>query len=291
MISRIIEFSVRNKFLIGLFTAGLVAWGSWSLTRLPVDAVPDITNNQVQVISIAPTLATQEVEQYISAPIEVAMATIPDVIEMRSISRLGLSVVTIVFRDHVDIYKARQQISERLAEAETNIPEGVTHPEMAPVSTGLGEIYQYLVRVKPGYEDKYSITELRTVQDWIVKRELLGTPGVAEVNSYGGFVKEYEVAINPERLRSMNVTIPEILDALENNNENTGSAYIEKNPNSYFIRGIGLAGSLEDVGKIVVKVNPDHAPILIRDLANVKFGHAIRYGAFVCDTSEAVGGV
>jgi cobalt-zinc-cadmium resistance protein CzcA len=291
MISRIIEFSVKNKFLIGLFTAGLIAWGTWSLTQLPVDAVPDITNNQVQVISIAPTLATQEVEQYISSPIEVAMATIPDVIELRSISRLGLSVVTIVFKDHVDIYKARQQISERLKEAETRIPEGVTHPEMAPVSTGLGEIYQYLIRVRAGYENKYTPTDLRTIQDWIVKRELLGTPGVAEVNSYGGFVKEYEVAINPERLRGMNVTIPEVLDALETNNENTGSAYIEKSPNSYFIRGIGLAGSLDDVGKIVVKINPDNVPILVRDLATVKFGHAIRYGAFVCDTSEAVGGV
>jgi heavy metal efflux system protein len=291
MVSRIIEFSVKNKFLIGLFTFGLVAWGIWSLARLPVDAVPDITNNQVQVISIAPTLATQEVEQYISAPIEVAMATIPDVLELRSISRLGLSVVTIVFEDHVDIYKARQMIGERLKEAEANIPEGVTHPEMAPVSTGLGEIYQYLIRLKPGYESKYTSADLRTFQDWIVKRELLGTPGVAEVNSYGGFVKEYEVAVNPERLRGMGVTLPEILDALEKNNENTGSAYIEKNPKSYFIRGIGLAASLEDVGQIVVKVNPDHVPVLIRDVATVQFGHAIRYGAFVCDTSEAVGGV
>jgi heavy metal efflux system protein len=291
MINRILEFSVRNKFLVALFTLGLIAWGIYSVIQLPVDAVPDITNNQVQVISIAPTLATQEVEQYISSPIEAAMATIPDVIELRSISRLGLSVVTIVFRDHVDIYKARQQIGERLIEAETNIPEGVTHPEMAPVSTGLGEIYQYLVRVKPGYEGRFSDTELRTIQDWIIKRELLGTPGVAEVNSYGGFVKEYEVAVNPDRLKSMNVTIPEILTALETNNENTGSAYIEKNPNSYFIRGIGLAGSLDDVGKIVVKTNPGGVPVLVRDIATVQFGHAIRYGAFVCDTAEAVGGV
>lgn len=291
MIQHIIEFSVKNKFLIGLFTSGLIAWGIWSLTRLPVDAVPDITNNQVQIISIAPTLATQEVEQYISSPIEVAMATIPDIIELRSISRLGLSVVTVVFKDHVDIYKARQLIGERLKEAETNIPKGLTHPEMAPVSTGLGEIYQYLLKVKPGYESKYDRTDLRTFQDWIVKRELLGTPGVAEVNSYGGFVKQYEVAINPERLRSMNITIPEILDALENNNQNTGSAYIEKNPNSYFIRGIGLATSLEDIGRIVVKVNPGNVPVLIRDVATPQIGHAIRYGAFVCDTSEAVGGV
>jgi len=291
MINQIIEFSIKNKFLIGLFTVALIAWGIYSMTQLPVDAVPDITNNQVQVISIAPTLATQEVEKLISAPIEVSVATIPDVIELRSISRLGLSVVTVVFKDKVDIYKARQQISERLKEAETQIPVGVTHPELAPVSTGLGEIYQYLIKPKKGYESKYSLTDLRTIQDWIIKRELLGTPGVAEVNSYGGFVKEYEVAINPERLKSMNITVTEIFDALEKNNENTGSAYIEKNPTSFFIRGIGLVNSTEDIGKIVIKLTPEKVPILVRDIANVKMGHAIRYGAFVCDTSEAVGGV
>ena len=291
MIHRIITFSVQNKLLIGLFVLALIGWGIWSIMRLPVDAVPDITNNQVQVISIAPTLATQEVEKYITAPIEVAVATVPDIIELRSISRLGLSVVTIVLKDEVDIFKARQQISERLKEAESQIPAGITNPELAPVSTGLGEIYQYLIKVKKGYEGKYSLTELRTIQDWIVKRELLGTPGVAEVNSYGGFVKEYEVAINPERLKSMNISVPEIFSALENNNENTGSAYIEKDKNSYFIRGVGLANSLEDIGKIVVRGSPGQIPVLIRDVADVRFGHAIRYGAFVCDTSEAVGGV
>jgi heavy metal efflux system protein len=291
MINRIIDFSISNKFIIGLMTFALIAWGIYSITRLPIDAVPDITNNQVQVISIAPTLATQEIEKNITAPIEMAVATVPEVIELRSISRLGLSVITIVFNDNVDIYKARQQISERLKEAETQIPPGVTHPELAPVSTGLGEIYQYLLRVKDGYQGRYSETDLRTIQDWIVKRELLGTPGVAEVNSYGGFVKEYEVAVNPEQLRSMNVTVPEIFEALENNNENTGSAYIEKTNNLYFIRGIGLVQTIEDIGKIVIKVNPGKLPVLIRDVAQVQPGHAIRYGAFVCDTTEAVGGV
>ncbi|MEI6456638.1 MAG: CusA/CzcA family heavy metal efflux RND transporter [bacterium] len=291
MINRIIEFSIRNKFLIGLFTIALIAWGIYSMTQLPVDAVPDITNNQVQVISIAPTLATQEVEKFISAPIEVSVATIPDVIELRSISRLGLSVVTIVFKDQVDIYKARQQIGERLKDAELKIPAGITHPELAPVSTGLGEVYQYLVKPKKGYESKYSMSDLRTIQDWIIKRELLGTPGVAEVNSYGGFVKEYEVAVNPERLKSMNITVAEIFEALERNNENTGSAYIEKNPTSFFIRGIGLVSSTEDIGKIVIKLTHEKTPVLIRDIAEVRPGHAIRYGAFVCDTSEAVGGV
>ncbi len=291
MIKSIIDFSIRNKLIIGLFTMILIILGIYSLTQLPVDAVPDVTNNQVQVISIAPTLATQEVEKFISAPIEVAVSTIPDIIELRSISRLGLSVVTIVFRDEVDIYKARQQISERLKDAEAQIPPGVTQPELAPVSSGLGEIYQYLVKPKPGFESKYTSTDLRTVQDWIVKRELLGTPGVAEVNSYGGFVKEYEVAVNPERLNSMNITLSEIFEALEKNNENTGSAYIEKEHNSYFIRGIGLLNGFDDIGKIVIKTNPDHVPVLIRDVADVHEGHAIRYGAFVADTSEAVGGV
>jgi len=291
MINRIIEFSIRNKFIIGLFTIALIAWGIYSITQLPVDAVPDITNNQVQVISIAPTLATQEVEKFITSPIEVSVATIPDVIELRSISRLGLSVVTIVFRDRADIYKARQQISERLKNAETQIPEGVTHPELAPVSTGLGEVYQYLVKPRTGYGSRYSLTDLRTIQDWIIKRELLSTPGVAEVNSYGGYVKEYEVAINPERLKSMNISVLEIFEALEKNNQNTGSAYIEKNPNSFFIRGIGLVNSIEDIGKIVVKVTPEKMPVLVRDIADIHIGHAIRYGAFVCDTSESVGGV
>lgn len=292
MINHIIEFSIKNKIIIGLFTLALIGWGIYSLTRLPVDAVPDITNNQVQIITITPTLATQEVEKYVTAPVEISVATIPGIIELRSISRLGLSVVTVVFKDNVDGFKARQQINERLKEAEEQIPEGAGTPTLAPVSTGLGEIYQYVLKVKKGYESKYNPMELRSIQDWIVKRELLGTVGVAEVNSYGGFVKEYEVAINPERLKSMNITIPEIFDALEKNNENTGGAYIDKKPNTYFIRGIGMLSSFEDIEKIVIKTNPDGMPILIRDVATVQIGHANRYGAFVVDTTgEGVGGV
>ncbi len=292
MIERIIGFSINNKAIIGLFTLALVVWGVFSLTQLPIDAVPDITNNQVQVISVAPTLAVQEVERFITTPIEVSMANIPDVVELRSISRLGLSVVTVVFEDHVDIYKARMLVGERLKEAEEQIPPGVTTPEMAPVSTGLGEIYQYTLHRMPGYENKYSAMDLRTVQDWIVRREMLGTVGVADVNSYGGFLKQYEVAINPERLRSMNLCLNDIIEALEKNNENTGGAYIDKKPNAYFIRGIGLATSLEDIQKIVVKTNAQGIPVLIRDVATVQFGSTPRYGAFVADTlGEAVGGV
>lgn len=291
MIERIIQFSVKNKFIVGLFVIALAGWGTYSLTQLPVDAIPDITNNQVQVISLAPSLAVQEVESFITAPIEVAVANIPDIIELRSISRLGLSVVTVVFKDNVDIYWARQQLTERLKEAEESIPSGLARIELAPVSTGLGEIFQYRLNVKKGYESKYDPMELRTIQDWIVRREMLGTPGVADINSYGGYVKQYEIAVNPERLRGMNLSLNDIFDALERNNENTGSAYIDKNPNAYFIRGIGLVRTLEDIEKIVVKTNPSGVPVLIRDIATVQYGNATRYGAFVVDTAEAVGGV
>jgi cobalt-zinc-cadmium resistance protein CzcA len=291
MIERIISFSIKNKFIVGLFVLALIGWGTYSLTRLPIDAIPDITNNQVQVISLAPSLAVQEVESFITAPIEVAVANIPDIIELRSISRLGLSVVTVVFKDGVDIYWARQQLSERLKEAEDVIPAGLAKIELAPISTGLGEIYQYRLAVGKGFEKKYTPMELRTLQDWVVRREMLGTPGVADINSYGGFVKQYEIAVNPERLRGMNLTLTDIFDALEKNNENTGSAYIDKKPTAYFIRGIGLVKTLDDIEKIVVRNNPSGIPVLIRDLATVQYGSATRYGAFVVDTSEAVGGV
>jgi len=291
MIEGIIRFSVRNKFIIGLFVFALIGWGTYSLTQLPIDAIPDITNNQVQIISLAPSLAVQEVESFITAPIEVAVANIPDIIELRSISRLGLSVVTVVFKDGVNVYWARQQLSERIREAEEVIPSGMAKVELAPISTGLGEIYQYRLAVEPGLENKDPPMELRTLQDWIVRREMLGTPGVADINSYGGFVKQFEIAVNPERLRGMNLSLSDIFLALEKNNENTGSAYIDKKPTAYFIRGIGLVKSLEDIEKIVVTTRPSGIPVLIRDLATVQYGSATRYGAFVVDTSEAVGGV
>ncbi len=291
MIERIIRFSINNKLIVGLFVLGLISWGTYSLTNLPIDAIPDITNNQVQIISLAPSQAVQEVESFITAPIEVAVANIPDIIELRSISRLGLSVVTVVFKDGVDVYWARQQLSERLKEAEDVIPEGLAKIELAPISSGLGEIFQYRLAVDKGLEYKYNPMELRTIQDWIVRREMLGTPGVADINSYGGFVKQYEIAVNPEWIRSMNLTLTDIFESLEKNNENTGSAYIDKKPNAYFIRGIGLVKSIEDIGKIVVKTNPSGIPILISDVATVQYGNATRYGAFVVDTTEAVGGV
>lgn len=292
MLDKIIHFSIKNKFIIGLMTLLLIVWGLWSATKLPIDAVPDITNNQVQIITICPTLAGQEVEQLVTFPIEQSIVNLPDIEETRSISRFGLSVITVVFDDKVDIYFARQLINEKLKEAEENIPKGIGTPELAPVSTGLGEVYQYVLHPKNGSEKKYTAMDLRTMQDWIVARQLNGTKGVAEVNSFGGKLKQYEVAINPNRLKAMGITIPDIFNALEKNNQNTGGAYIDKKPNAYFIRGVGLVTSLEDVKNIVVKSNPNSVPIFIKDVAEVKFGNAVRYGAMTYNGEvDAVGGV
>jgi len=291
MLDKIIHFSINNKFIIGVFTLLLISAGSYSLYTLPIDALPDITNNQVQIITSSPTLATQEVEQFITYPIEQAVKPIPKVTELRSVSRFGLSVVTVVFEESVDIYWARAQISERLREAQSKIPDGVGSPEMAPISTGLGEIYQYVVFPQKGYEKKYSATDLRTIQDWIIKPQLIGTKGVAEVNTLGGSLKQYEIAVQPDKLKSMNTTITEIFDALENNNENTGGAYIDKKPYAYFIRSIGMVNGIDDINKIVVKTQ-NQIPILIRDVATVQIGSSIRYGAVTKDgKGEEVSGM
>ncbi len=291
MLDHIIKFSIRHKLIIGLMTLILIIWGGWSATRLPIDAVPDITNNQVQIFTSCPTLAGQEVEQLVTFPIEQSIATVPKIEEIRSISRFGLSVITVVFKEEVDIYFARQLINERLKAATDQIPPGIGTPEMAPVSTGLGEVYQYIIHPKKGSEKKYNAKDLRTMQDWIVARQLYGTPGIAEVNSFGGELKQYEVAVNPDRLRAIGVSIPDIFTALEKNNQNTGGAYIDKKPNAYFIRGIGLATSIEDVKNIAVKTNGG-VPIFIKDVAEVRFGHAVRYGALTYNGEvDAVGGV
>ena len=289
MFDKIIAYSIENKFVIGLLTLALIVWGAFSLRQLPIDAVPDITNNQVQVITISPTLATQEVEQFITTPVELALQNIQQLVEIRSISRFGLSVVTVVFEEDMDVYLARQLVGEYLKEAEDDIPDGLGTPEMAPISTGLGEIYQYVVRPAEGYEDKYPPMELRSIQDWIVKRQLSGIEGVVEVNTMGGFLKQYEVAVNPNLLKSVGISITDILTALENSNENTGGAYIEKNPNTYYIRTDGIARSLTDLENIVVDVR-NGRPILVKDVATVQFGKAPRYGALVRDGEEAVGG-
>ncbi|MDO7854406.1 CusA/CzcA family heavy metal efflux RND transporter [Hymenobacter convexus] len=292
MFDRLIHFSIHNKLIIGLLTLALVAWGSYSLSRLPIDALPDITSNQVVVYTVAPSLAAQEIERIVSFPVEQAMATIPGRVEVRSFSRFGLSVVTVVFEDKTDIYWARTQVSERLREAESQIPAGTGRPELAPLSTGLGEIYQYLVRAKPGYEKKYNATELRTIQDWIVRRQLLGTPGVADVSSFGGLLKQYEVALDPERLRSLGVTVNEVFQAVAANNQNAGGAYLDQNPTAAFIRTEGLATSPADIGNIVVRSTSTGLPVLVRDVADVRYGSAVRYGAMTRNSEgEVTGGL
>ena len=291
MIEKIIQFSVKNKVITGVCILVLVGWGIYSTTQLAIDALPDVTNNQVQVITTTPNLATQEVEQFITYPIEMQMKTIPDVVELRSTSRSGLSVITIVFKDKVPINIARQQVSERLKIAENDLPKEFGLPEIIPPTTGLGEIYQYTITPKKGFENKYSIMELRTIQDWIVRRQLIGTPGVVDVSSFGGYLKQYEVAVSSEKLISMSISLAEVMDALSKNNQNTGGSYIEKGPNIYFIRGEGLIKSMEDIENIVVR-NKNGVPVKIHDIGKVQLGYAPRYGAMTRNgKGETVGGV
>jgi len=292
MLHAIIRFSIRNKLIIGLCTLALIIAGVIDLRKLSVDALPDITSNQVQVITVSPSLAAPEVERLVTFPIEQANANIPGITEMRSISRFGLSVVTVVFSDATDIYWARQQVSERLGQIKDQIPANAGRPELAPATTGLGEIYQYILRPKKGYESKYDLTELRSIQDWIVRRQLLGTPGVADVSSFGGYLKQYEIAVLPERLKSMNVTIADVFSALEKSNENSGGAYIEKGPAALVIRTEGLAETIEEIGKIFVRHTDTGIPVYLKDVADIRIGHAIRYGAMTySDKGEVAGAV
>ena len=272
--------------------AALLFWGFYSVRQLPIDAVPDITDNQVQIITTSPSNGAEDIERFVTFPVEQTMATIHDIEQVRSFSRFGLSVVTVVFKENVDIYWARQQVSERLIEATSQIPAGMGKPQMAPVSTGLGEIYQYVIHTKKGYEKKYNATELRTIQDWIVRRQLLGVEGIADVSSFGGFLKQYEIALNPDRLRSMNISIKDVFDALEKNNQNTGGAYIDKKPNAYFIRSEGLLTSIDDIENTFVKTNSNGIPVLIRNIGEVKIGAATRYGAMTRNNEgEVVGAI
>ena len=292
MLNNIIEFSVKNKLLIGLFIIVLIGYGSYQATKLPIDAVPDITNNQVQVITVAPSLGATDIERLITFPIELANSNIPGLHEIRSFSRFGLSLVTIVFEDNIDVYWARQQVAERLNQVKDEIPNGIGSISLAPVTTGLGEIYQYTVRAKEGYEKKYTAMELRTIQDWMVRRQLLGVKGVADVSSFGGKLKQYEIAVKPNVLQSHNITINDIFDALEKNNQNTGGAYIEKGPTVLYIRSEGLVGNLEDINTIFIKNTSSGTPLLIRDVAEVRYGNATRYGAMCYnDQGEVAGAV
>lgn len=292
MLHKIIELSIRNKLLTGLFVIVLIIFGIYEATKLPIDAQPDITNNQVQVITMAPALGATDIERLITFPIEQANSSISGITEIRSFSRFGLSLVTIVFDDDTDVYWARQQVAERLQSVQNEIPDGIGTPELGPISTGLGEIYQYVVRTEKGYEDRYDVTELRTIQDWIVRRQLLGVKGVAEVSSFGGKLKTYEIAVNANKLQSQNLTIDDIFSALEKNNQNTGGAYIEKGPTVLYIRSEGLISSEEDIARIAVKSTKDGIPVLISDVAAIKVGFATRFGAMTYnDQGEVTGAV
>lgn len=290
MFQKLITYSIRHKLVIGVLSIALTIWGVWSLVHLPFDSTPDITDNQVQVITQAPSLGAQEVERYVTTPVEMALANIPRIQERRSISRSGLSVITLVFDDAADIYWARSQVSQVVEQLEKELPKN-TETEMGPIATGLGEIYHYTIRAKEGYEHKYSLTQLRTMQDWIVRKQLSGTPGVADVSGWGGYVKQYEVAINTDQLNASGVSVSEVFDALQRNNANTGGSYIEENSNQYYIRGIGVVKNLEDVANITVKT-VDGTPVKVGDVAKVQLGHATRFGAVTRNgEGEVVAGI
>lgn len=278
MLTKIIEFSLKSKFFIILMLSFIVGFGVYSLTNISVGAVPDITNNQVQVITTSRSLSTIDVEQFITYPVELEMSNLPGVKEIRSVSKFGLSVVTVIFEDDMGTYLPRQLIAEKLNNVEETIPNNFGTPEMGPITTGLGEIYQYTLETKPGYENEFSVMELRSIQDWIVKRQLSGIPGIVEINTWGGFLKEYEVAISSEKLQARNISIQQVFTALEKNNSIAGGSYIEKEEQAYFIRGNGLVKSLEDIRNISVE-NRNGVPILIGDVAEVGFGFARRFGA------------
>lgn len=290
MFQKLITYSIHHKMVVGILTVALAVWGIWSLVHLPFDSTPDITNNQVQVITQAPSLGAQEVEQYITSPIEMALANIPRQEERRSISRSGLSVVTLVFDDGADIYWARSQISQVLEAVAKELPANAD-TELGPIATGLGEIFHYTVRPEKGYEDRYSLTQLRTIQDWIVRKQLAGTPGVAEVSGWGGYVKQYEVAVDTDQLNANGLTISDLFDALQRNNANTGGSYIEQNSNQYYIRGLGVVKSFDDIANITVKTI-EGTPVRIKDVAKVQEGHATRFGAVTRNgEGEVVAGI
>ncbi len=290
MLSKIIQFSIKNKLVILLGLFALVLGGVYSISKLPIDAVPDITNNQVLIITSVPSAGAPDVERLITVPIEQATRNVPGIVEQRSFSRFGLSLVTLVFKDEVDIYWARQQVSERLITVKSQMPEGMGIPELGPLTTGLGEIYQYVVRPKKGYEGKYSLTELRTMQDWIVRKQLLGTPGVADVSSFGGAVKQFEVSVNPELLKQYDLSVNDIYTALNDNNQNAGGAYIEHGPGVLFIRTEGMVDSLGQIASIPVKTLSNGMPLLIRDVAEVKLGEATKFGATAFNADGEVAG-
>jgi cobalt-zinc-cadmium resistance protein CzcA len=290
MINGLIRFAVQQRLLVLLMVAIMIGAGVYSLKNLPIDAVPDVTNVQVQVLTAAPSLAPLEIERQITFPVEVAMSGLPDIEEIRSVSKFGLSAVTVVFKDSVDTYFARQLVLERLTQAREQIPESIGSPEMGPISTGLGEIYQYELRAAPG--SGYDPTALRTIQDWSVRRQLLGVPGVTEVNSFGGFEKQYQVRLDPAKLQSYGLSLRDVLEAVGRNNANVGGAYLEHGSEQYLLRGIGLIEKPEDIRNIIVKTGNEGIPIYVRDVGEVVEGATVRQGAVTADGGgEIVAGI
>ncbi|MBU6343147.1 MAG: efflux RND transporter permease subunit, partial [Bacteroidetes bacterium] len=290
MIQHIIQYAVRNPLIVLLGTLGLIAWGLYSISKLPLDAIPDVTNNQVVVATQAPNLSAVEMEQYVTYPIEIAMRNIPGLEGLRSVSQFGLSIITLNFKENVDLYFARSQVNERLQTVRNEIPAGFGIPAMNPVTTGLGEIYQYVVKPIDPQDSSWSLMKLRGVQDWVVKKQLLGVEGVAEISSFGGHLKQWHVKVIPERLQNTGVSLQEVYQAVASGNENSGAAYIEKDGRNYFIRGLGVAKDKFDLEQTLVKVQAG-VPVLIRDIAEIEEAYAIRYGALTQGQGEAVGGI
>jgi len=289
MTNALIRFSVANRLIVLLLVAIMAAGGAYSLINLPIDAVPDVTNVQVQVLTAAPSLAPLEMERQVTFPVEVAMSGLPDVEEIRSVSKFGLSAVTVVFDDSVDTYFARQLVLERLSQAREQIPESIGSPEMGPISTGLGEIYQYELKSPDG---SYDARALRTVQDWNVRRQLLGVPGATEINSFGGYEKQYQVRVTPEKLQAYGITLRDVYEAVSRNNANVGGAYIEKGAEQYLLRGIGLIEKPDEIGNIVVKTGNEGVPVYVRDIAEIVEGSTVRQGAVTADgKGEIVAGI
>lgn len=276
MIDRILAWSIRSRWTVVLFAIGLLVGGVYAGLDLKIDAVPDVTTNQVQINTVAASFTPQEMEQYVTFPLEVAMSSLPYKEQVRSISQFGLSQVTIIFHDDVDIYRARQLVLERLIDVQSNLPQGLT-PQLAPVSTGLGEIYQFMLQDGTG-QNKYSLMDLRTILDWFIKPQLRTVPGVIEVNSFGGQEQQYEVLVDPAKLVAQGLTLAQVIDALERNNANVGGAYLEHGGEQQVIRGVGLIRNIHDIQNIVVSASRG-TPIYVGTVADVHVGTQVRQGA------------
>ncbi len=278
MLRRLVDWSLENRPLVLVAAVLVVLGGGYSLTQLPIDAVPDITNVQVQVLTKAPALGPVEMEQFVTYPIEAAMNGLPKLVEIRSVSRYGLSAVTVVFEDGVNVYFARQLVAERLVQAREAIPEGFGNPEMGPVTTGLGDVFQFTVE-----GDGVSAMERRTILDWMIAPRLRAIPGVTEVNAWGGLPKQYQVVVDPAKLRAHGVSLKQVFEVVARGSMNAGGGYIEHNREQYIVRGEGLVGSLADIEKIVLKAEGEGTPVTVGNVAQVREGAMLRIGVATAD--------